>query len=199
MPPDKNDDIQIVNTTTEDYDVISLLFKKAMELQGKNGYKVWNDIDEAALKEDIRNKLQYKILKGNEIVCIFSIQYNDPFIWNNRDKNDAIYLHRIVVNSNFKGQRQFEKVLNWAMQFAQHNNLEFIRMDSWADNENLINYYKSFGFKLIENYKTTNAQELPIQNRNLNVALLEIKLSDNKNKPLITQAIFYNEKNKSTF
>jgi len=72
-------------------------------------------------------------------------------------------------------------------------------MDTWADNESLINYYKSFGFKLIENYKTTNAPELPMQNRNLNVALLEIKLSDNKNKPLITQAIFHNEKNKSTF
>jgi len=115
MAAKKNDDIQIVNTTTEDYDVISLLFKKAMELQGKNGYKVWNDIDEAALKEDIKNKLQYKILRGNEIVCIFSIQFSDPFIWRNRDKNDAIYLHRIVVNSNFKRQRQFEKVLNWAI------------------------------------------------------------------------------------
>ena len=177
MAAKKNDDIQIVNTTTEDYDVISLLFKKAMELQGKNGYKVWNDIDEAALKEDIKNKLQYKILRGNEIVCIFSIQFSDPFIWRNRDKNDAIYLHRIVVNSNFKRQRQFEKVLNWAMQFAQQKNLKFVRMDTWADNENLINYYKSFGFELIENYKTTNAPELPMQNRNLNVALLEIKLS----------------------
>lgn len=81
------------------------------------------------------------------------------------------------MNSNFKRQRQFEKVLNWAIQFAQQNNLKFVRMDTWADNENLINYYKSFGFKLIENYKTTNAPELPMQNRNLNVALLEIKLS----------------------
>ena len=75
MAAKKNDDIQIVNTTTEDYDVISLLFKKAMELQGKNGYKVWNDIDEAALKEDTKNKLQYKILRGNEIVAfsVFSL------------------------------------------------------------------------------------------------------------------------------
>jgi ribosomal protein S18 acetylase RimI-like enzyme len=47
-------------------------------------------------------------------------------------------------------------------------------MDTWADNERLIDYYKSFGFEFIEYYRTTDAAELPIQNRNLNVALLEM-------------------------
>lgn len=180
MDEGKTDDIKIINTTHDDYDKIFWLFKKAMQLQGKNDYKVWNSIDEAALKKDITNKLQYKILKENDIICVFSIQYNDPFIWRNRDKNDAIYLHRIVVHPKFKGQRQFEKVLNWAKQFALQNNLQFVRMDTWADNEKIINYYKSFGFDLIENYKTPNADELPIQNRNLNVVLLELKLNRNK-------------------
>ncbi len=40
-------------------------------------------------------------------------------------------------------------------------------MDTWADNSKLIEYYKSFGFEFIKNYKTTNAPELPIQNRKL--------------------------------
>jgi predicted lactoylglutathione lyase len=52
-------------------------------------------------------------------------------------------------------------------------------MDTWADNKKIIDYYKSFGFEFIENYKTTNATELPIQNRNLNVALLEMELNEN--------------------
>ncbi len=50
-------------------------------------------------------------------------------------------------------------------------------MDSWADNKKIIDYYKSFGFELTEICKTSNADELSIQNRNLNVALLELKLS----------------------
>ena len=50
-------------------------------------------------------------------------------------------------------------------------------MDTLTDNEKIIDYYKSFGFEFIENYKTTNVPELPIQNRNLNVALLEMVLS----------------------
>jgi ribosomal protein S18 acetylase RimI-like enzyme len=170
------DDFKIVNTTIEDLDEILWLFEKAMDLQGKNGYKVWDGIDKIALKKDIESGLQYKIVRDNNILCIFSIQHNDPFIWRDRDQNDAIYLHRIVVNPNFKGQRQFEKVLNWAKHFAQQNHLKFVRMDTWADNEKIIDYYKSFGFKFIEYYRTTAAPELPIQNRNLNVALLEMAL-----------------------
>jgi ribosomal protein S18 acetylase RimI-like enzyme len=172
----QTEDIKITNTTTDDLKDIFWLFEQAMTLQGKNDYKVWDSVDKAGLEKDIENKLQYKILKGNDLLCIFSIQYNDPFIWRDRDRNDAIYLHRIVVNPNFKGQKQFQKVLDWAKDFAQTKGLKFVRMDTWADNAKIIEYYKSFGFAFIENYKTPDTSELPIQNRNLNVALLELKL-----------------------
>lgn len=180
MKTDKKEEIKIENTTKDDFVTILWFFEEALKLQGQNGYKVWNDIDKFGLEKDIANFLQYKIIKGNDILCIFSVQYSDPFIWRERDKNNAIYLHRIVVNPNFKGQNQFEKVLNWAKQCAKQNKLQFIRMDTWADNSKLINYYKSFGFNFIENYKTTNALELPIQNRNIEVALLEIELKESE-------------------
>ncbi len=178
MRTQKTDDLKIINTTKDDLAEILRLFEQAMELQGKNGYMVWDNIDKIEIEKEIENGLQYKILESNDILCVFSIHYGDSFIWRERDQNDAIYLHRIVVNPKFKGQKQFGKVLNWAKQFARQNNLKFIRMDTWAVNEKIIDYYKSFEFEFIENYKTTNASELPIQNRNLNVALLEMKLGD---------------------
>lgn len=180
MHPGKTDNIQFLNTTAEDLDSILWLFEQAMALQGKNGYKVWEGIDRIALQKEIEHGLQYKIVKDNDILCIFSIQHKDPFIWRDRDKGDAIYLHRIVVNPLFKGQRQFQKVLDWAKQSARQNNLKFVRMDTWANNPKIIAYYKSFGFALVENYQTPNAPELPIQNRNLNVALLELELDEKK-------------------
>jgi len=167
---------EIINTKISDLEMILWLFKQAMDLQGKNGYKVWDNIDQIALEKDIEAGLQFKIISGADILCIFSIQYNDPFIWRERDQNDAIYLHRIVVNPRFKGQKQFEKVLNWAKSFANSKGLSYVRMDTWADNDRIITYYTSFGFQFIENYKTSDAPELPIQNRNLHVALLEMKL-----------------------
>lgn len=100
----------------------------------------------------------------------------DPLIWREKDKRNSIYLHRIIVNQNFKGQKQFKKVLQWAIEYASDHHLDSIRMDTWAENETIIDYYKSYGFKFIENFKTKNTKELPIQHRNLNVALLEYKL-----------------------
>lgn len=38
------DDIKIVNTTKDDLDTIFWLFEQAMELQGKNGYKVGKEL-----------------------------------------------------------------------------------------------------------------------------------------------------------
>lgn len=176
----KSNNIRIVNSTTEDLSAIFRLFDQTMEFYGKNGYKVWNHIDKTLLAIEIENGRHYKILNMNEILGVFSVQFNDPFIWRDRDHNDAIYLHRIVVNPKFKGQKQFEKILNWAKQLAVQRDFKYIRIDTWADNNKLIDYYKSFGFEFIENFKTTNAIELPTQNRNLNVALLEMKLNENQ-------------------
>jgi hypothetical protein len=39
------DNFKIVNTTKVDLDEILWLFEQAMDLQGKNGYKVWSGID----------------------------------------------------------------------------------------------------------------------------------------------------------
>ncbi|WP_308993730.1 GNAT family N-acetyltransferase [Mariniflexile litorale] len=172
----QQDNEKIINTTMDDFPAVLWLFEEAMKLQGQNGYKVWKTLDKAGLVNDIQHNLQYKIVSRNDILCVFSVQLNDPLIWHNRDQNDAIYLHRIVVNPNHKGQKQFEKVMNWAIKYARQHNLKFIRMDTWADNGKIIDYYQSFGFRFIENYRTTNAPELPIQNRNLNVALMEITI-----------------------
>jgi hypothetical protein len=49
-------------------------------------------------------------------------------------------------------------------------------MDTWADNTNIIDYYKGFGFTFIGNYLTPDSLELPAHNRLLAVALLEIKV-----------------------
>src|SRR5678816_2431229 len=142
MGVNKAENFKIIKATTEDLEKILGLFGEAMNLHGKIAYKVWSSIDKTALEKDIANGLQYKIEGDTGIFCIFSIQYDDPMIWFDKDQNDAIYLHRVVADPNFRGQRQFEKILNWVKNFARQKNLKFIRMDTWADNEKLIEYYK---------------------------------------------------------
>lgn len=167
---------QIENTSTADLDFIYELFKEAIEYIKKNNYIGWTTYDKNFIKQDIDKKLQFKIIVEKDILCLFSICFTDVLIWREMEKGDAIYLHRIVVNPKFKGQKQFKKILNWVIEFAKEKGIKYIRMDTWADNSNIIEYYKSYGFQFLENYTTPNTPELPDQHRNLKVALLEMKL-----------------------
>ena len=173
----KKKEYKIVNTTEHDLDFIFWMFEEAIVYQKRKNYPVWNGYDRDVLRKEAREKKQFKIVIQNKIAFAFSVVYSDHLIWREREKGDAVYLHRIVVNPEYKGQKLYGKLLKWIKNHARKKNLKFIRMDTWADNPNIIDYYKSFGFEFIENYKTPNILELPIPHRNLNLALLELNIS----------------------
>lgn len=166
----------IENATLEDLEFIYSLFDEAIAYQKQNNFIGWNSYDKDFIRLDVEQKRQFKLMRGNTILFIFSICFSDGLIWRERDKENAVYLHRAVVNSAFKGQKLFEKVLTWLIELAHKKSLKYIRIDTWANNSNIIQYYINYGFYFIENYTTPNTSELPIQHRNLDVALLEFKL-----------------------
>jgi len=129
--------------------------------------------DKNTLQNDVADGLQYKIVMDDTIAAVFSICYSDPIIWREKDQGDAVYLHRVVVNPRFKGQKQFEKIMHWAKAHAAEKKMPYLRMDTWGDNPNIIAYYQSFGFRLVGNVTNPDDEGLPIQNRNLYLALLE--------------------------
>jgi ribosomal protein S18 acetylase RimI-like enzyme len=164
---------EIVNTDIEDLPVIYELFEHSIIYQEKKGYPVWRDYDKSSIVKDIENKNQYKIVVDSKIAMVFSVAYADKVIWRERDNGDSIYLHRVVINPEFKGQKLFGLIVEWSKTHIQHRGLSSIRMDTWAANPNIINYYKGFGFNVVENYTTPDSSELPVHNRNLALTLLQ--------------------------
>lgn len=168
--------IEIKNTDVQDLAQIFALFEHSIKYQERKGYPVWANYDKNSIIKDIQEKNQYKVLIDSKIAIIFSVCYSDKIIWRHLDQGDSIYLHRIVVNPEFKGQKLFGKILDWVTEHSKRKGLSSIRMDTWAVNLTIIDYYKSFGFAFIENYTTPDSEELPVHNRNLPLALLEYKL-----------------------
>ena len=168
--------IEVRNTEMDDLEQIFELFDQSINYQEKKGYPVWKDYDRNAIIKDIQNKNQYKVVVDSKTGIVFSVCYTDKLIWRGLDKGDSIYLHRIVVNPDFKGQKLFGIILNWAVGHSKQKGLSRIRMDTWAANPTLINYYMSFGFAFIENYIAPDSKELPVHNRNIAMTLLEYKL-----------------------
>lgn len=167
---------KIENTAENDLEFIFWLFEEAIAYQRRKKYNIWKNYDKDLLRNEVRNKTQYKIVIDNKITMIFSVVYEDKLVWGDRDKGDAIYLHRIVVNPEFKGHRLFGAVLDWSIKHAANRNVKFVRMDTWGDNANIIKYYEGYGFTFIGHRRTPNSPELPIQHRGLYVALLELPL-----------------------
>ena len=168
---------KIKNTSLTDLEFIYELFEHSIQYQERNGYPVWRGYDKGALIKDLENKNQYKVIIDSIIGIVFSVCYADKILWREMEKGDAIYIHRMVVNPKCKGQKLFGVVLDWTIEHAKQKGLSFIRLDTWADNPKIIDYYKSFGFTFMGNYTTSESLELPSHNRNLGLALLELKLS----------------------
>lgn len=170
----------IENADMNDLPYVYHLFDEAILFQRRNEYIGWQGYDKEFIKEDVQNGLLYKVIYEHSIACIFSVCYTDQLIWREKERGDSLYLHRIILNQQFKGRHLFLQVLDWAKHTAKERSLKFIRMDTWADNEKIINYYKGYGFEFVENYTTANTEELPLQHRNLKVALLELAVTSDK-------------------
>ena len=67
------------------------------------------------------------------------------------------------------------KIIEWAREYCAINEKQFIRMDTWGDNQKLINYYVKCGFKFIGIVPLENTEGLPSHYKG-SLALFEIKL-----------------------
>ncbi len=167
---------KILHTEVSDLPQIFSFFDESIRYQEAKGYPAWKNYDRSAILRDIENKSQYKIVADGIIAMVFSVCYTDKLIWRDRESGDALYLHRIVVNPAFKGKKLFGEILQWSITHAKAKALSRVRMDTWAVNTNIIEYYKGFGFRFIENYTTPDSPELPVHNRGLQLALMEYVL-----------------------
>lgn len=165
--------LQIENTEFIDLSQIFDLFEHSVIYQESRGYPSWRNYDKDAIRKDIEDKRQYKGIIESKIAIVFSVAYTDKVIWRELDEGKSIYLHRIVVNPEFKGRKLFGEILKWAIQHSKQLGLASIRMDTWAANPTKIEYYKGFGFRVVENYTTPDSPELPVHNRNLALTILE--------------------------
>jgi GNAT superfamily N-acetyltransferase len=167
-------DIQIQNTGKEDIPAIFLLYDDAIAYQKKVGNNHWLGFETELVEKEIEEKRHYKIVADGKIVSTFCVTFSDPFIWKDSDITPAIYIHRIATSQFFRGNNLLKHIINWAKLFAKENNITYIRMDTGAGNDRLINYYINNGFSFIENISVDHASDLPEHYKAGQFALLQM-------------------------
>ncbi len=167
----------ITNSTKEDLSEIFRLYGLATEYQRiKFPDNLWPEFDEHLITTEISENRQFKLLIENKIACVWAISYSDPQIWEGSENDDAIYIHRIATNPDFRGNNFVRKIVEWSIAFAKERKKNFIRMDTCGNNVRLINHYISCGFTFLGMKKLKNTSGLPSHYHNADVCFFEIKL-----------------------
>jgi predicted GNAT family N-acyltransferase len=167
----------IKNSDSNDIPEIFRLYKLATDFQKvKFPSNQWPEFEQALIATEITENRQFKLLIDNQIACIWAITYSDPQIWENSEKDAAIYIHRIATNPEFRGNNCLQKIVDWAKIYANQQNKQFIRMDTCGKNDSLINHYTSCGFSYLGIKKLKNTSELQAHYHDADVCFFELNL-----------------------
>lgn len=167
--------MQIVNSTLADIDTIFECYDDAIAFQKTVFEKHWLVFERSLVEQEIKEKRQYKILIDGEVAGIFVLSFNDDMIWKEKALIPAVYIHRIVTRSSFRGYGLLKHIIEWSKHYCREHELKYIRLDTWGDNPKLLNYYMKWGFQHIESIPIRPVGDLPIHYNGL-LALLEMKV-----------------------
>jgi ribosomal protein S18 acetylase RimI-like enzyme len=169
--------MKIQTSTSQDILEIFRLYGLATDFQKRIfPENTWPTFERELVETEIQEQRQFKMLVDNQIACVWAVTFTDPQIWEERDKDPAIYIHRIATNPDFHGRKFVNEIVTWAKDYAYSNQKKFIRMDTCGNNQGLIKHYKSCGFDFLGIVQLQNADELPSHYKDADVCLFEIKL-----------------------
>jgi ribosomal protein S18 acetylase RimI-like enzyme len=167
---------QIQNSSSNDTDEIFRLYKIATDFQKTRFTNHWPEFDRKLIETEISENRQWKIVSEGKIACVWATTFNDPQIWEERNEDPAVYIHRIATNPDFRGQNLVGQIVEWAKNYAKENQKQFIRMDTVGDNSGLINHYTRCGFEFLGLLKLRNTEGLPAHYDNATVSLFQMTI-----------------------
>jgi ribosomal protein S18 acetylase RimI-like enzyme len=135
---------------------------------------VWPTFERKLVESELSENRQWKLVIDGQIACVWAITFTDPQIWEEKNADSAIYIHRIATNPAFRGEHFVKIIVDWAKNFAQNAGIEFIRLDTIGENTGLIEHYKKSGFTFLGMFQLKNTSDLPPHYASGNAALFEI-------------------------
>ena len=117
-----------------------------------------------------------KLLLDGAIACVWTTAFQDPQIWEERDRDPALYIHRIATAPQFRGRALVKHLVQWAKVYAEKQQKKFVRLDTLGENARLIAYYQEMGFDFLGIFSLKNTAGLPAHYHNAPACLFEIQL-----------------------
>lgn len=144
--------IAIRPATSEDVSLLVSLYQAAQRWLAQSGSDQWATNTE----EKTRANIECSVERGdcwlaeidNTVVGMITVdEYADPEFWKEGDRpDDALYVHRMVVDRRAAGRGVGAELLGWADNIAASRGRKWLRLDAWRTNVPLHTYYRRQGF-----------------------------------------------------
>ena len=168
--------MKIENSTIEDFEEILKLYEQARMLQTRLKMVSWPAFSKELILQEIAEKMQFKGVIDNKIACVWAIAFSDSLIWEEKNKDAAIYIHRIATNKKYRGNNFVKTIVDWVVKHPLKNNYKYIRLDTVGNNAGLIHHYTKCGFQFLGLSKLNETKGPPAHYTNATVSLFEIKV-----------------------
>lgn len=168
--------MKIDNSTITDIAEIFRLYESATAFQKTRYTLHWPKFETSLVETEINENRQWKITIDGKTACVWATTFDDPQIWEEKNADPAVYIHRIATNPEFKGQNMVAVIVAWAKEYAKTNGKTYVRLDTVGQNEGLINHYTKMGFDFLGLVDLKNTDQLPSHYHGNPVCLFELQL-----------------------
>jgi hypothetical protein len=153
--------MEITNSCFADTQAILDLYEQAISYQKAVFSRHWHSFDQGVLIQEIQERRHWKILINEQIAFLFSVTFEDPMLWEERNADPSVYLHRMVGSPTHRGYGFVRHVVEWALVYGRAHQKKFIRLDTCADNVKLNAYYLNAGFSFWRKKRFKSTDPVP--------------------------------------
>ena len=165
--------MRIEPATLSDLPAIRAVYADAREIQREQGAVLWDEFPLQLTIGEIETGRLFRIMDGAALAGVFSVAYEDAAIWGERERGEHIYLHRIARATTYPGRGIMGAVLEWAWAECRRLGRAGVRIDTWASNQALIDFYERQGFRFVGVRRIGIEPRLPPHYHGIELALLE--------------------------
>ncbi|MBI3650556.1 MAG: GNAT family N-acetyltransferase [Acidobacteria bacterium] len=165
--------MNVKQATVADIPAIQALFTEAIHWQEAKGLPTFAHLSAAFFAQEINKGAVFLAEVDDQIVGTISLYEADDKIWDG-DPDTALYIHRLISRRGAAGRGVGAALLEWSHKRAAAFDKQWLRVDSWANNEELCRFYESQGFHKVRRKNTGTNEDLPEHYQNIILQLFQM-------------------------
>lgn len=124
------------------------IYLNAKDELNSNGIYQWTDKypTMSIIENDLKKGVLYTLKNGHEIIGAIIINEEQDAEYESVDwkfdNSKVLVIHRLVVDPKHQRKGHAQRLMDFAEDFASHNNYSAIRLDAYSQNNRVIEFYK---------------------------------------------------------